>query len=288
MLSYKKSIAIFFILYIVPIIVIGYFVTRRIQARQVITQLFLQNQIDVDRKILTQHGILRDVQPKLRQAIAPKATAAERGTLLGDIKDDQDNFRKFWQKYEANYSGGSRPFLKSILAETQELNLLEEEDAKVKTIQVQADAYFNKILSHPVFRGAGNLSAEENFELLYEVNEFRNTVFGTLNDLADIRYIFAQRTVFFISSENTAQQGTFNTIFIAIILSIFAVAIVEYFILLRPLGDIMLFLSDLSAGKRGQRLYFSSPISEIKKSEDIINDFVDKAEEHEKGDHHEK
>jgi len=40
-------------------------------------------------------------------------------------------------------------------------------------------------------------------------------------------------------------------------------------------------LRDTSHGKKGQRLYFSSPIKEIKESEEIINKFVSKAEKHE-------
>lgn len=50
----------------------------------------------------------------------------------------------------------------------------------------------------------------------------------------------------------------------------------------KPFQDVILFLRDMRAGKRGQRLYFGTPIREVKESEEIINDFVAKAEEHER------
>src|SRR3989338_2489106 len=106
-------------------------------------------------------------------------------------------------------------------------------------------------------------------------------VYRFINQITDIRYVFAQRIIFYITGENSTQQGMFNTAFLGILFAVLTVGTVQYFIISRPLGDILMFLRDTSHGKKGQRLYFSSPIKEIKESEEIINKFVSKAEKHE-------
>jgi hypothetical protein len=284
-ISYKKAIVIFLVLYILPAAVMGVFVNRRIQQRQLAIQLFLQNQVDIDRKTLTVSGTLRDVQPKLRRAILGSANAAEQKNIMAQIKDDRETFSKFWEQYRANYSAKNRPFLLNILAESQELNLVEEEAQTLDAIKLTADDYFASIFNHPLFQNGSNLGAEANLRFLDDMTDKRLNIYDQMNKLADIRYIFAQRVVFFVSGENAAQQGVFNTIFVGIILVSLMVALIQYFVLLRPVGDIMLFLSDLAQGKRGQRLYFSSPIKEIKQSEEIINNFVEAAEKHEEHNH---
>ena len=51
-ISYRFAVAILFVLYLLPILGIWILVETRIHERQVAPHVFLQNQIDVDRKIL--------------------------------------------------------------------------------------------------------------------------------------------------------------------------------------------------------------------------------------------
>lgn len=253
----------------------------RIQERQTILQFYLQNQIDVDRQILAQREPVREVNGRIRSLVLRNAALEERKNFLAEAKELQENIQKFWEAYETRYSAAQRPFLTSILAETQEARLEEEELQTVRSMRLRIDAYFGAIKISPFLNTAQPVDNYALETYLGGLIERRNDIYDSLNALADIRYIFAQRIVFYISGENDRQQGFFNSIFISLGGLILVVTLLEYFYIHRPFGDIMSFLKDMSQGKRGQRLYFSSPIREIKESEEIINEFVNKAESHE-------
>lgn len=150
----------------------------------------------------------------------------------------------------------------------------------MREIQRAISRYFADMKLHLGLSG-GN-SVQNNFAFFDRLDEEEAAIFQWINELSDIRYIFAQWIVFSVSGENDRQQGFFNTIFMGLGGFILMVALLEHFYIHRPFGDIMSFLKDMSQGKRGQRLYFSSPSREIKESEEIINEFVSKSEAHEK------
>ncbi|MBI2591775.1 MAG: hypothetical protein HYW34_03815 [Candidatus Brennerbacteria bacterium] len=273
--SYKIINWIFIFLYILPVAAIGFFLQQRVQQSLEAAQLFMQNQIDVDRKIITNRGYLRQVSPVIHQALL-KGEVQEIKNAETFAAEKRDELDKFWKFYENNYTAQNRPFLKNILTETQELNLIEEESHTVKEIQNLLDSYFVKIFSN-------NNDRINYFE---ELDDKREKIYDAFNNLADIRYIFAQRIIFNITSQVGAQEAMFNLIFALLILIIIIIAVFQHFYIHRPLGDIMLFLKDMKAGQRRQRLYFSTPVKEIKESEEIINDIIETAEEHESHEEH--
>lgn len=282
-ISYQKSVTLFFILYVIPVVGMWFLVQNRIEERQAATQLFLQNQLDVDRQILTQHGILRSIQPRLRSFILENNGSKEAEKLLiSSIKADIDKFQKFWKKYADNFSGKNRPFLQSILKNTQELDLIEEETSVLDEIEKTTNAYLASMLSHLSLNNLSERDLEIHNKFLNNDDIKRDAVYDAINHLADVRYIYDQRVLFFISGENDRQYGFFGVIFVTLAAIMLLLAVLEYFFIHKPFKDIMLFLGDMRAGKRGQRLYFSSPIREIKESENIINEFVSQAEAHEK------
>ncbi|MDO8600008.1 MAG: hypothetical protein Q7R73_00085 [bacterium] len=282
--SYKLSSAFFFSLYIIPVVVLGFLVQNRIQERQTTLQLYLQNQVDVDRQIVVHRGPLRDVHIPVRNYLLRGGSAEEAKRVLALAREEQQVQNTFWQKYESVYVAAERTFLREILEESQESNLISEEERVVREIRLAIDQYFVSLKSYPALAGGGgNIQGHQDHMAFFEeLDEGRNAIFEKINELMDIRYIFAQRVVFFVTGENDRQQGFFNTIFVGLGGFILIVTLLEYFYIHRPFGDIMSFLKDMNQGKRGQRLYFSSPIREIKESEEIINEFVNKAETHEK------
>lgn len=281
-LSYRFTVFLFFFLAILPIAVFWYFVQIRLEQRQLTLQLFLQNQIDIDRKILSERAILRSVQPVLRSFLLNSGINHDGKRAAAEIKEAEDNLEKFWKKYEANYAAGERPFLLGVLKETQELNLIEEEAKIVLDIQRKMNEYFSVIAGRLNLPGLAVLSYAEHIKFLDELDGKREAIYDSLNELADVRYIFSQRMVFVVSGENDRQAGFFSLVFAIITFVVVITSIFEYFFIHKPVKDIMSFLRDLAQGKKGQRLYFSSPIREIKESEEIINAFVSEAEEHQK------
>lgn len=280
-ISYKHATLLFFLFYLLPIAVMGFFVRQRIQQQQVTLQLFLQNQIDIDRKILDQRATLRGIQPRVRSVLLNGGTTVEQKDVLNFVRGERDKMDKFWKQYESSYAAGERPVLQGVLRETQEMNLIDEEARVVSDIQIATDAYVAAVLAYPPLSGAAGFTTGDHARFLDSLDDKREVAYTHLNELADIRYIFGQRMVFLASGENAAAQGTFTAVFISLFLIVLVVSLLEYFFINRPLGDIILFLQDMREGKRGQRLYFSSPVREIKQSEHIINAFVSKAEAHE-------
>lgn len=281
-LSYRLTVLLFFFLAILPIALFWYFVQVRLEQGQLTLQLFLQNQVDVDRKILAKRATLRSVQPALRSFLLNGGTDGDRKRVVAESKKTQDEQEKFWKKYEADYAALQRPFLLGILKETQELNLAEEEAKTISDIQRKMNEYFSVIDEHLNLPGLSGSSFLEHIKFLEELDRKREVVYDSINELADIRYIFSQRIVFMVSGENERQNGFFSLVFAVIAFAAIIISILEYFFIHKPVSDIMAFLRDLAGGKRGQRLYFSSPIREIKESEEIINEFVSEAEEHQK------
>ena len=283
-LHYKTANWIFLFLYLLPVAAMGLFVQQRVQSGLATAQLFMQNQIDVDRKIIAMRGNLRAVQPAIRQALLDgkeeKIKSAKAFAL--EKQEDIDNF---WNVYESSYSVKERPFLLNILAETQESNLISEEAQTLKSIRRLLDNYFVAVSAIDSNRNLNNndIAIAEFFNNL---DNKREEIYAAFNNLADLRYIFAQRIVFYITSQAGAQEAIFNSIFITLALTIIIIAVFQYFYINRPLGDIMLFLKDIKAGQRRQRLYFSSPIKEIKETEEILNDIIEAAEEHESHEEH--
>ncbi len=280
--SYRTVIVSFFILYLIPIAVLWYFVNDRIEARAIALQLFLKNQIDIDRQILSLRDDLRQIQPNVRSVLLKKSARTIIGESIGIVKEYQAKNQKFWRKYESTYIGSQRSTLMRVLEETQEMNLAEEESETIRQIQKKIDIYITDILTRlEEDRTDITYSSDSQVEFLESLDAKRDEVYKELNELIDIRYIYAQRMVFSASGENERQSGFLTSIFVILLAAIFSVSLVEYFTIHRPFGDIMKFLQDLHEGKKGQRLYFSSFIREIKKSEEIINDVVAKAEESE-------
>lgn len=278
--SYKLSTVLFFVLYLAPLAAVGFLVQYRIQERQITLQRYLQNQVDVDRQIIAHRAPLRNIHAPIHSFFLRGGSAEEGRRLLEFLREEQEKQEIFWKRYENAYAVGYRPFLREILEESQELNLIEEEARAVLEIQRAIDRYFTDMSSHP---GLDKGNSLQNNELFFDrLDEEEAAIFQWINELADIRYIFAQRIVFSVGGENDRQTGFFNTIFTALSGILLIAMILEHFYIHRPFGDLMLFLKDMSQGKRGQRLYFSSPIREIKESEEIINEFVSKSEEHEK------
>ncbi len=142
--------------------------------------------------------------------------------------------------------------------------------------------YKSSILTFLALSNGDSLAVQRHIEFLEKLDREREEIYMSLDELADIRYIFSQRVIFYISGENDRQYGFFSTLFAFIFASILLLQILEYFYISKPFKDIILFLRDMSQGKKGQRLYFSSPIREIKESEEVINEIVRKTEEHEK------
>ncbi|MBU6414823.1 hypothetical protein KGQ34_01075 [Patescibacteria group bacterium] len=284
-ISYRSATILFFVFYLLPIVGMGYLVYQRIEQRQVALQLFLQNQVDVDRQIIVERERLRNIQPRIHSFLLKSGNADNDATaLIGSVKDDAEKIKKFWERYDADYSASNRPFLRNILKENQETNLIDEEQDVVSAIQKNANLYFDSIFSSSLFVKADLAQASpRDIEMfLSALDAKRDSIFASINQLADIRYIYSQRSVFFINGENDKQQGFFNAIFISLFFIIFILHLLESFFIHKPFKDIMFFLKDMSEGKRGQRLYFSSPIREVKKTEEVINEFVDKAEQYEK------
>lgn len=279
-LSYRITIIIFFALFLMPVFGLGFLVKYRIEEREIALQRLLQNQIDIDRQIITQRAILRSIYPRIHSYLFKLNVRASEPNFLASIKDDFEKTEKFFKRYENTYMGEQRPFLKSILQKTEEENLVSEEAEIVRTVFKRLDVYRSSILADtPMVRSRG--APEELASFLSMLNDKESDVYKSFDNLADLRYIFGQRIIFSISGENDRQQGFFTAIFTVIISLIFIFLVIQYFFIHKPFKDIMLFLKDLSQGKRGQRLYFSSLIKEIKESEEIINTFVGEAEEHE-------
>lgn len=283
-IHYKTANWIFLFLYLLPIMAIGVFVQQRIQRSLITAQQFMQNQVDIDRKILTYRGYLRTVQPVIRSALLKEEEEVKSAkNFAAEKRQDID---KFWKTYETSYMASERPFLRSILAESQELNLIEEEERVIKEIKRNLDNYFTALLSYSGLNSGSGLKIDDHIRFFDELDIKRDAVYDSMNQLTDLRYIFSQRIVFFITSQAGSQEAIFNAIFITLALMIIVIAVFQHFYIHRPLGDIMLFLKDTKAGQRRQRLYFSSPIKEIKESEEIINDIIETAEEHEEHEEH--
>lgn len=281
--SYRFATFLFFFACTAFIAMAGFLVYQRVEKRQITLQLFLQNQIDIDRQILQQRDPLRELQGRIRSLLLRNASLEERKNFLVELKNLQDDFQAFWGSYETRYTATQRPFLRDILRTTQEGRLEAEEMQTVRDIKIRIDAYFAAIKTSPLLTTAQPVVDHNVLEAyLAGLTEKRNDIYESLNVLADTRFIFAQRIVFSISGENDRQRGFFTALFIGLSAAAVIAALLEHFFIHRPFGDIMLFLKDMSQGKRGQRLYFSSPIREIKESEEIINEFVSKSEEHEK------
>jgi len=283
-IPYWIALILFPVLYLIPVIVLWVFVHERIEERAVTLQLFLKNQADVDRQIIAKRSELTNIQPKTRTAILGQAPKGALGDTILDVKEVHEDVQKFWQRYETTYLGRERPQLRAILESTQENQLLEEEAEAVRRIRRGIDTYIakiNKFLVGEQEKGVGP-TLDERVAFLEELTQNRNAIYQNMNQLADIRYIYAQRVIFSASGENERQRGVFTAIFAMLLASVFSVAVVEFFIIHRPFSDIMAFLRDLKEGKRGQRLYFSSLIREVKESEESINEFIGKAEEYEK------
>lgn len=280
--KYKNTIGFFLVLYLLPIAILWVFVTQRIETRQSTLQLFLQNQLDVDRQIVAERQRLREIQPQFRTALLKTVSRAEMTSLTEELRLDKDRIAKFWQRYETTYTGNQRPFLKEVLQETQETQLLEEEAEYVRRIIRDTDAYANVIESFVKAYSPETISAQEAGIFLEGLDVRRDAIIVNINNLTDVRYIFAQRAIFFASGENDRQAGLLTSVFVVLIATTFVITTMQFFLIHRPMGDIMAFLRDMKEGKRGQRLYFSSIVKEIKESEDIINEFVAKAEAHEK------
>ena len=282
-MSYRLTVFIFFFFAILPIAVFWYAVQIRLEQRQLTLQLFLQNQIDVDRKILNEMALLRSVSPQVRNFLLKGDNNSQSEKQIAVfLKDTQDELEKFWKKYESDYTASQRSFLLLVLKETQEMNLVEEEQKIAAGILRKIGEYFFDFSSHISSTGIENMPFSGHIEFLEEMDGKRENIYNSINELADIRYIYSQRMVFVVSGENDRQAGFFSLIFSIIAFVVIITSILEYFFIHKPVKDIMLFLRDLAQGKRGQRLYFSSPIREIKESEEIINAFVSEAEEHQK------
>lgn len=230
--------------------------------------------IDQRTDLRSSHSYLRDILLR-----PDSVNGAER---LSRVKDIQDSAVKFWQKYETAYAANQRPFLITTLAQSQESHLVEEEAKVVREIRRSIDKYFAEILAYGDLQNPSKNSLDAHVLFLKKVEGDLLSILGFIDELSDIRFIYSQRVVFAVSGENERQQGFFTSVFIGLLAAIIIISTLEYFFIHRPFSDIMAFLRDMSQGKRGQRLYFSSPIREIKESEDIINTFVAKAEEHEK------
>lgn len=284
-LSFKLSTFLFFLLYLLPVMVLGYFTAYRIEQRQVVLQRFLQSQVDVDRQIISQRARFHSVNFKIRAYLL----AGKKGepSPMPIVRDELGKFKDFWKRYEGTYSVKNRPFLQDILERNQEANLISEETEVVSGIHKKADAYITLAASYaplkdPATAAAAVVVVTDHIPFIFSLDESRDDLYKSFDQLADIRYIFAQRVVFDVSGENERQYGFFVAIFVGLFAAVFVISVLEYFFIHKPFKDIMAFLRDMSQGKRGQRLYFSSPIKEIKESEEIINQFVSKAEEHEK------
>lgn len=156
--------------------------------------------------------------------------------------------------------------------------MVEEEDQVLNDLSDHSSKYFASVLSYY----AQFKNGEINYNLLIESNGLVGDVLTDFNNLTDVRYIYQQRLILAMSGENDRQYGFFAVIFVMILSSIIILTILQVFFVYKPFGDIMMFLKDAKEGKRGQRLYFSSYIKEIKESEEIINSFVEAAEEHAK------
>lgn len=276
-IPFKIAVSAFFILYLIPVIGMWFLVQNRIQERQSALQRFLQNQVDIDRQIISERARLRTVNFSIRTHLL---SAKNSPSPFSTVKDEMEKFQRFWKRYASAYSSQNRIFLQSILEENQETNLVSEEAEIIQQIFKKSDIYFVYVSSYPPLQATA--AAADNITFLANLDERRNDLYGSLDQLADIRYIFGQRVVFSVSGENDRQGGFFTAIFVALAAFIFVISTMEYFYIHKPFKDIILFLKDISQGKKGQRLYFSSPIKEIKESEEIINQFVNKAEEHEK------
>lgn len=279
-LSYRIVTLLFFIAYLIPIAILGILFEIRVEQRQNTLQVFLKNQADVDRQIIAQRNSLRETHTKARQLLL-FGRGAHEATAAGILRD-LEKIENFWKRYESSYTARERPFLQDILKETQESALIEEEAATVQKIQTASVEYRTYLNSYPPFKGGGGGALQDNIAFFDSLGIKRDAIYEQINNLVDLRYIFAQRIIFFASGESDRQQGLFGAIVIAVLVSIFALSIIEYFVIHKPFKDIMLFLKDLNQGKKGQRLYFSSIIKEVKESEEIINAYVGSAEEHEK------
>ena len=283
-MRYRTIILIFAGLYLLPIAAVGFLVYNRIQQRQITLQLYLQNQLEVDRQILVTRDKLVAIQMEVRNFLlmgTHPLSESRRSSVVADVQNTADKLNVFWKKYKSQYLGVNRPFLINILKNTQEEDLLEKEAGAVNSVEKRTGEYISDILAHPDFAGETLVTdAGARAVFLSQLDEKRNTILDSLNELADVRYIFSQRIVFFISGENDRQQGFFNTAFVFLFAVTLIAVILEHFYIHKPFQDIISFLQDLYEGKRGQRLYFSSPVREIKQSEEIINEFVGQAEEH--------
>src|SRR3989344_2763523 len=260
-ISLKNTNIIFFVSFIIPILIMGLFVSKRIGQQQISAQLFLQNQVDVERKIIGVREILRETQSKIRNTLLNSSNGQQLRDARFSISEDRRKLDEFWKKYNSSFLASERPFLLSILEKTKETNLIDEETEALNAILKAQDQYFQAIITRLDQEIAlGNSGNQDRVRFLENVEQLRMEVYRFINQITDIRYVFAQRIIFYITGENSTQQGMFNTAFLGILFAVLTVGTVQYFIISRPLGDILMFLRDTSHGKKGQRLYFSSPI----------------------------
>ncbi len=281
-LSFKQAQALFFVCLIVPVAGLWFLVANRIEERQIVLQRFLQNQIDIDRQIINQRQTLRTVHADIRSYLLAVVSGERKAPMRADVHDAIDSFEAFWKRYDTTYRAEHRPVLKEILAATQEARLVDEETETIRRLFRALAIYHAHINEYAPLDGGVRTEELGAFRFLEQSDELRADIFDELNHLADIRYIFAQRTVFALSGENERQYGFFTAVFTALSAFLLVLLVVQHFSIFKPFRDIMAFLRDMKDGKRGQRLYFSSMVREIKESEEIINEFVDKAEQHEK------
>lgn len=281
-ISYRAATFIFAFFYVGLVGGMGLLAVERIRVSEIALQRFLQEQVDVDRQIVSQRASLDNINRRIWSRILGASDTAGDISFLSAITQDIGRSQKFWQKYETHYAAEARPDLVSVLADSQELDLVEEERLAVREIQEVMKQYVEDVRGYyESLRGAD--ARIENRAVFSSGLDGRMT---TLNDrfdaLADTRFIFAQRIIAVASATGESQRSAFTTTFVVLTALIFMFALLEYFFIHKPFQDVILFLRDMRFGKRGQRLYFGTPIREIKESEEIINEFVAKAEEHER------
>lgn len=251
-------------------------VQRRLEQRQSSLQLFLRNQLDIDRKIIDQRRLLGSVEPKLRGFLFGTDDFTNKKEFIAYIQEVQEKINDFWQRYRSNFIASKRPFLLNILEKNQELDLIEKEEFVVNELRRKSEGLLVTIRLY--VEPTTNDPPPNHASFLGGLDEQTSTILDKFDQLADLRYIFGQRVVFVISGENDRQYGFFNSLFVMLLAVSLLFIILQYFFIYHPLSDIMAFLKDLKDGKRGQRLYFSSPVREIKESEEIINTLVSEAE----------
>lgn len=277
-ISFKNATYLILVIYILPLLVVGFFVSQRLEERQVLLTKFLQNQANVDKEIASTRTLLFRINNQVRGTALNNAAGKSTAVSLEAVKADIKKFQDFVTKYQERYSANSRPLLLEVLEDSQEMNLVEEETRILESLSSDSAKYFASALDYYTQFKIG----EVNYNLLIESNGLVGDVLEDFNKLSEVRYIFEQRLILAMSGENERQYGFFMAIFVIMFASIIVLNIFQFFFIYKPFGDIMMFLKDAKEGKKGQRLYFSSRIKDIKESEEAINKFVGEAEEFEK------